>query len=649
MTWGSFMRRALKFFSDLPIARKLLLASVIPVLTVVSLSIVTYRSVETFSEDESELNTLYLSQRLAAEYLRLVVDLETGFRGFVITKHEKYLYPYRTAQDHIQAVGISLDEQVRKYDDHRALLAKVRSLVAQFIKEKDALIDAVKAGRQEEARQYFEDGRGRLIMVQIREDMGHFDRARQQTLNTLLSRLSQDRSTMLFVILGGGTLALCLMLLALQLIARSITDPLVSLAKVVSSSPAGIAPTVPVMDRKDEIGNLTKVMHRMSTQVQAHLAMVKTSEAELRSVNRDLSASEAKYRNLVDLAPFGIFSTRGFDITFSNRYNRILAGLDPDANDDPEAFRQWIHPEDRQRVLTEFARAVQEGKPYETVFRFLHQDGTIRKVLSRRIPLEPEPGQPVVYQGFNIDITALHDMQQQLSRAERLATLGQVAAGIAHEIRNPLVGIGSTASLLRDDLEESDPKREDLDVILNETRRLDRIVNQIIDYARPRDLVPTTWPVDGIVDDVLKLMDTRLERQGIKIVRSCPPAIAAFADRDQIKQVLLNLCQNSLDAMPGGGDLRIAAGQASGSGRAGIFIEVTDTGSGISQKHLAQVFQPFFTEGKPHGTGLGLAICRNIAEAHGGEMTLTSEPGHGTTARLWLPLRPPPDQMGWYA
>ena len=116
------MRRLLKLFSDLPIARKLLLASVIPVLTVILLSIVTYRSVENFSEDESELNTLYLSQRLAAEYLRLVVDLETGFRGFVITKHEKYLYPYRTAQDHIQAVGISLDEQVRRYEEQRAIL-----------------------------------------------------------------------------------------------------------------------------------------------------------------------------------------------------------------------------------------------------------------------------------------------------------------------------------------------------------------------------------------------------------------------------------------------------------------------------------------------------------------------------------------------
>ena len=640
------MRRLLKLFSDLPIARKLWLASVIPVLTVALLSIVTYRSVENFSDDEGELNTLYLSQRLAAEYLRLVVDLETGFRGFVITKHEKYLYPYRTAQDHIQAVGVSLDEQVRKYEDQRAIFSNVRALVTQFMKEKEVLVEAMKAGHDEELKRYLEEGRGRTIMVQIREEMARFDRARQQTLNTLLSRLSQDRTTMLFVILGGGILALCLMLMALQLIARSITGPLVSLAKVVSSSPAGMAPTVPVMDRKDEIGNLTKVIHTMSTQLREHLDMVERSEAELRSVNHDLSASEAKYRSLVDLAPFGIFSTKGFDITFSNRYNRVLAGLDPDADDNPDAFRQWIHPEDRERVLTEFARAVKECKPYETVFRFLHKNGMMRKVLSRRIPLAQEPGKAVVYQGFNIDITALDDMQQQLSRAERLATLGQVAAGIAHEIRNPLVGIGSTAALLRDEFEPSDEKRTDLDIILDETRRLDRIVNQIIDYARPRELVPTQWPVDGVVEEVLKLLDTRLESQRVRVARSCPTALTAHADRDQIKQVLLNLCQNSVDAMPSGGDLRISAGQAARAGHAGMYIEVSDTGSGISPKNLAQVFQPFFTTGKQHGTGLGLAICRNIAEAHAGDIVLTSEPGSGTTARLWLPLRPVADALG---
>jgi signal transduction histidine kinase len=237
-------------------------------------------------------------------------------------------------------------------------------------------------------------------------------------------------------------------------------------------------------------------------------------------------------------------------------------------------------------------------------------------------------------------------MQQQLSRAERLATLGQVAAGIAHEIRNPLVGIGSTAALLRDEFEPSDEKRTDLDIILNETRRLDRIVNQIIDYARPRELVPTQWPVDGVVEEVLKLLDTRLESQRVRVARSCPAALTAHADRDQIKQVLLNLCQNSVDAMPSGGELRISAGQAARAGHAGMYIEVSDSGSGISHKHLAQVFQPFFTTGKQHGTGLGLAICRNIAEAHAGDIALTSEPGSGTTARLWLPLRPVADALG---
>jgi PAS domain S-box-containing protein len=381
-------------------------------------------------------------------------------------------------------------------------------------------------------------------------------------------------------------------------------------------------------------------MGAMSRQVREHIASVQRNQAELRTLNEDLAASEGKYRSIVDHAPFGIFSTAGMTVTFSNRYNRLLAGLDPDDSEEPGAFRHWIHPEDRDRVLQEYTKAVAEDRPYETVFRFLHQDGSIRKVLSRRIPIRNKEGQTTMYQGFNIDITALDDMQQQLSRAERLATLGQVAAGIAHEIRNPLVGIGSTAALLRDEIDPSDEKRADLDIILNETRRLDRIVNQIIDYARPRELITTAWSVDGIVDEVLKLLDTRLENQRITVVRSCPPALIAHADRDQIKQVLLNLCHNSLDAMPAKGQLHIAAGEAARAGHAGLFIEISDTGSGIAPKDLAQVFQPFFTTGKHHGTGLGLAICRNIAEAHGGDIALISEPGNGTTARLWLPLSP---------
>jgi PAS domain S-box-containing protein len=637
------MRWLLRFLTDLPIARKLFLASVIPVITVVVLSILTYRSVVTFSEDEGELNNIYVAQRLAAEYLRLVVDLETGFRGFVLTKQEKYLYPYRTAQDHIRNVGSSLEEKVQSQQDQRALVAKVQELVKQFAEEKEVLIADVKAGHQEKARIYIEESRGRQMMRKIRELMARLDQLEHDVLNARLAKLSQDRNTMLTVILGGGLSALVLMIFALHLIARSITGPLATLAKVVGSSPAGLVPAMPVMDRKDEIGNLTHVMHAMSAQIRDHLAMVEKSETELRALNQDLSESESKYRSLVDHAPFGIFTTKGMAMVFSNRYNRILAGLNPDEEGDPEAIRSAIHPEDRDRVLSEYAKAVAEGRPSEMVFRFLHKDGMVRKVLSRRIPIKDADGQVVMYQGFNIDITALDQMQTRLSRSERLATLGQVAAGIAHEIRNPLVGIGSTTSLLVDDTDVNDPRRSDLEVILRETRRLDRIVNQIIEYAKPRELAPVLFSASDLVQEVLKLLDPSLAIRAVTVTCALPPTLPqVHADRDQIKQVLLNVFQNAIEASREGSALKVTAYPSAKNLDPGIVITVADQGAGIAPDDLSHVFEPFFTRGKHRGTGLGLAICRNIIDAHGGDIQLTSEVGKGTTARLWLPLRQQP-------
>ena len=637
------MRWLLRFLSDLAIARKLFLASVIPVLAVMALSVLTYRSVVTFSEDEGELNKIYLAQRLAAEYLRLVVDLETGFRGFVLTKQEKYLYPYRTAQDHILNLGTSLEDKVQDNPEQRALIVRVEALVKQFMGEKEELIEAAKSGQTESALRHIEEGRGRAMMLEIRNEMARFDRLGQEALIARLSKLAQDRNTMLVVILGGGGIALALMIAGIRLIAGSITGPLTTLAKVVGSSPAGLAPTVPVMDRKDEIGNLTHVMHAMSAEIRDHLAAVEKSEAELRALNQDLSASESKYRSLVDHAPFGIFTTKGMAMTFSNRYNRVLAGLNPDEDGDPEAIRSAIHPGDRGRVLTEYAKAVKEGRPYETVFRFLHKDGTVRKVLSRRIPIKDPDEQVVMYQGFNIDITALDQMQTRLSRSERLATLGQVAAGIAHEIRNPLVGIGSTTSLLVDDTDPKDPRRSDLEVILRETRRLDRIVNQIIEYARPRELAPGIFSFSELVQEVLKLLDVPLSNKALTVTCAFPPSLPhVHADRDQIKQVVLNVFQNAIEASREGGALNVTASPFARNLDLGLVIAVTDQGSGIGPEDLSHVFEPFFTRGKHRGTGLGLAICRNIVDAHGGDIQLTSQVGKGTTARLWLPLRQQP-------
>ncbi|TPW06810.1 MAG: putative sensor histidine kinase, partial [bacterium] len=347
-------------------------------------------------------------------------------------------------------------------------------------------------------------------------------------------------------------------------------------------------------------------------------------------------------RSIADHAPFGIFRTEGMALVYSNRYNRLLAGLDPDEEGDPEAIRQSIHPEDRERVLSEYAQAVRENRPYETVFRFLHKDGTITKVLSRRIPIKDDAGRTIMYQGFNIDITALEQMQARLSRAEHLATLGQMAAGIAHEIRNPLVGIGSTASVMLEDAEPKDPRRQDLETILKETRRLDRIVNQIVDYARPRTLAPLLFAMEDLLKETLAVLGAPLAKKQIRVERPSAPHLSPIqADRDQLKQVLLNIVQNAIEAMPDGGILRIAAVESRRDQEPGMTVTFTDNGSGVTRADLPHVFEPFFTIGKHRGTGLGLAICRNIVDAHQGEIRLESQPGRGTTVSLWLPLRQP--------
>ncbi|HZN45284.1 MAG TPA: ATP-binding protein [Nitrospiraceae bacterium] len=640
------MRYIARFLNDLPIARKLLLASLIPVLTIVILSVVTYRSVQVFSEDEEHLNTIYLTQKRAAEYIRLVVDMETGFRGYVMTQQTRYLHPYRTAQESILVVGQSLLENVSESEPQRKIIIDVQRLVKQLSKEKEELIEQVKSGHVDMAMQYVEAGRGRAIMVIIRDAMSQFDHLEQDALHERLAKIAQDRDAMLSVFFGGGALALVLMIVSLHLIGRSITSPLVALAKTVGSASTKPLADVPATERRDEIGNLIRVMHMMSVQLGQHLEQMEQSEAELRAVNQDLSASESKYRSLVDHAPFGIFTTQGMVVTFSNRYNRSLAGLNPDdAAEAPDAFRQWIHQEDRARVLTEFAEAVRENRPYETIFRFAHRDGTVRKVLSRRIPIQDEQGRTVMYQGFNIDISALDQMQTQLRRAERLATLGQFAAGIAHEIRNPLVGIGSTTALLLDDASPDDPRRADLEIIFREIHRLDRIVNQIVDYARPRSLALAWFSLSDVVHEGLKLLETVLEEKHLVVTCRLSSGLPPLqADRDQVKQVFLNVVQNAIEASQDKGTISILATELGRGNEAGIGIRVTDQGCGISADDLFHVFEPFFTLGKRRGTGLGLAICRNIIESHAGDISVTSELGKGTSVNIWLPLRQP--QLG---
>lgn len=639
------MQALYKFLNSLPILPKLLLIPAVPLLFLLLLGAMLSMDVLTFFHDEERLNERYLIQKTAAQYMRSVADLETAFLGYVITRNDQYFEGFKQRRETLRTFEQELIGRLPKEEDEQ--FRELQKAVTKSVAEKERLVDTIKAGSQTEAVRYIQEGKSRELMVEIRTWMRRFDEMEQQTTQQELSALNYDQIRTIFIILAGGVVTLALITLGLAVIARSIVAPLVDLSKAMDTETADSVPKIPELDRKDEIGELTRVMGAMSSRIRQDVEELQHSEYSLKKLNASLSASEAKYRGLVDHAPVGIVMTKGVKVTFSNRYNQQLAGLDPDKEVAPATFLQRIHPADRSRVLTTFAQAVAEGRPCETIFQFVHEDGVVRKILSRHVPIMDLESSDIVYVGFNIDITALESLQVRLSRAENLATLGQVAAGIAHELRNPLVGIGSTAKVLLDDFEPADAKRKEVEVILAETRRLDRIVNEIVDFARVRRIAPTRVDLTQLVDEVAKLLHPQLEQKHLALKTNLSPMInEVHADRDQLRQVLLNVVHNALEATPDGGSpIQITTDELFREDRPGIMIQVKDAGHGISQELIGQIFQPFVTSGKRSGTGLGLAICKNIIEAHGGDIYASSEVGKGTILGIWMPLEQEPVSM----
>ena len=227
---------------------------------------------------------------------------------------------------------------------------------------------------------------------------------------------------------------------------------------------------------------------------------------------------------------------------------------------------------------------------------------------------------------------------QQLQEQNRLAALGQMAAGLAHEIRNPLAGVKGAAQFLQSESLSGDSK-DMLQVIIDEANRLDIVVRQFLDYARPFELDLQQEHVNAVVTHVLTLLRASGVPEGITVVEELagdlPPMLL---DSPRLSQVLLNLMQNALQAMPDGGRLTVETRRVPTRRGAGMVeIVVRDTGTGISADTLEKLFIPFFTT-KASGTGLGLSICQRIVDVHGGELDVQSVEDLGATFLVRLPL-----------
>jgi two-component system, NtrC family, sensor histidine kinase HydH len=233
------------------------------------------------------------------------------------------------------------------------------------------------------------------------------------------------------------------------------------------------------------------------------------------------------------------------------------------------------------------------------------------------------------------DLTELRALRDEMARNQRLATVGRLAAGVAHEIRNPLSSIKGFATYFRERYRDTPADVQTATIMIQEVDRLNRVVGQLLEFSRPIAILPRPVDIRRLVADSLRMVAAQAAEKGIAIETAFDePAEAATLDADRLNQVLLNLYLNAVEAMGTGGTLgvRVAADRAAHA----FEIRVSDTGCGIRPEDLPQIFEPYFTT-RPGGTGLGLAIAHNIVSAMGGTIVVTSRPGAGATFTLRLP------------
>ncbi len=307
-----------------------------------------------------------------------------------------------------------------------------------------------------------------------------------------------------------------------------------------------------------------------------------------------------------------------------------------------------------------------EGISLRTFLKRLSADsrirmlGAFREVLSpefdRQFDIEFNTGEHGSLKVFQADLSLLLDnekkpygliltltnitqkkiIEQQLYHADKLSSIGQLAASVAHEIKNPLASIKTLGQLLQEETEAEDSRREYIDVIVDEVNRLNGVVEQLLKYARPEGSSFREVGFAEVIQPVLALVNHESERQRVEISAEYDSDLQVFVDSEKIKQVFINLIFNGIQAMPEGGKIVLRAFKEVESPWA--VFEVEDSGAGMPQKVLERVFEPFFTT-RQRGTGLGLAIVKKIVDLHGGKIEVSSEASRGTRFRFFLPSK----------
>ena len=373
---------------------------------------------------------------------------------------------------------------------------------------------------------------------------------------------------------------------------------------------------------------------------------IRSKEEELKARLVDYSQLEQLYKHIVQNVPSGLITVDGEGrVTSFNRtaeeitgyrledvYQKEIGGILPGILD----------------LSRSAGKAMEQGweklrfSRWET--KFEKKGGASLTLGFSGSPLKDSEGQEIGSILIFQDLTQLREMEEELKRRERLAALGALAAGMAHEIRNPLASISGSIEIMKEETGESSAHNRLMDIVLREVACLNSLVADFLLFARPAPPGKDLVSLNDLVEEIIMLFGNSADcSPRIRLVRNFQEPVALRADPQQIKQVIWNLLINAAQAMPEGGDLTVELRR-----RLPILdradqppqceISISDTGDGIGESDVGKIFDPFFTT-KENGTGLGLSIVHRIVENYGGKVWVRSQLGRGTTFTIYLPVQ----------
>jgi len=451
------------------------------------------------------------------------------------------------------------------------------------------------------------------------------------------TRLDLGLLTIVTLVLGG---------VAAALVARRIAQPVRALAAGAAAISRGELNQEIVPSRSDEIGQLAIAFNHMAGQLLHQRTAIETAHTDLQRHFEELADLKSYTDSILESLTSGII-TLDLDgrVVTMNQAAEMLTGLFG-----PEATGRYCtevfshSPEVVENLMETLA--TRTGVTGASL-KLTRRNGTFLPIELSTAPLRGAEGKELGVVGVFKDVTVVHELEAQLRRSDRLAALGTLAAGLAHEIKNPLSSLQTFTRLVSRKFDDQRFRETFERVVPHELDRINRIVERLLELARPQRPSPKPVQVPALLERVLELYANQIETKRITVLREYAHDLPVLqGDAEHLYQAFLNLVANGLDAMGPGGRLTLRTAPSEDRdwltlGRRapehGVKVEIEDTGSGIALPAADRIFNPFFTT-KDGGTGLGLALTHKIVEDHGGSITFRSAPGVGTTFQILLPL-----------